>query len=147
MPLRQLGEVVGMFYPTFLSCAVAGTLAAFRTRRSCVRLFAQVLLLTLLHGTSWGAGPGNAQTIANLSEQASGLVFVAASNGDWGNPDACTNSDRFILDRQAPARKELLALVLSAHLQGRTIRAFFSGCTAVGSGGTTFPTAVSITLF
>jgi hypothetical protein len=40
-----------------------------------------------------------------------------------------------------------LALVLSAHLQGRTIRAFFSGCTPVGNGGPTFPNAVSITLF
>jgi hypothetical protein len=110
-------------------------------------LFAQVLLLTLLHGAAWGAGPSNVQQIANISEQASGVVFVAAQNGNWGNPDACTHSDRFILDRQAPARKELLALVLSAHLQGRTIRAFFSGCTAVGSGGQTFPNAVSITLF
>jgi hypothetical protein len=40
-----------------------------------------------------------------------------------------------------------LALVLSAHLQGRTIRAFFSGCTPVSDGGPTFPNAVSITLF
>jgi hypothetical protein len=106
-----------------------------------------VVLLSALHGAALGAGPSNVQTIANISEQATGVIFVAAQNGDWGNPDACTNSDRFMIDRQATARKELLALVLSAHLQGRTIRAFFSGCTPVGNGGLTFPTAVSITLF
>ena len=115
--------------------------------RTLIRICAVVLLLSVLQGVSWGAGFGTTQTIAAISEQASGLVFVAAQTGSWGNPDACTNSDRFVLDRQAPARKELLALVLSAHLQGREIRAFFSGCTTVGGGGLTFPNAVSITLF
>jgi len=136
-----------MFYRTSCSFRNVGALVAFRTFRFFMCACAGALLFAVLHGPAWGAGLSNVQTIASISEQATGLVFVAAQNGNWDNPDACTNSDRFVLDRQAPARKELLALVLSAHLQGRTIRAFFSGCTAVGAGGLTFPNAVSITLF
>jgi hypothetical protein len=117
------------------------------TFRSFVYVCARALLLSFLPSVAWGAGPSNTQPIADVSVQANGLILVAAQNGSWGNPDACTNDERFVLAPQLPARKELVALVLSAHLQGRSIRAFFSDCTPVGSGSVTFPNAVSIKLF
>jgi hypothetical protein len=58
--------------------------------RPFIRFCAGVLLLSVLHEVSWGAGFGTTQTIAAISEQASGLVFVTAQNGSWGNPDTCT---------------------------------------------------------
>lgn len=131
------------------SCArrVAEMVALLQSYRGIPKACGVAILTLALHGAAWGGGPSNVQTIASISEQATGLVFVYAQDGNWGNPDACTNSDRFILDREAPARKEMLALVLSAHLQGRTIRAYFSGCAPIGNSGLTFPTAVTITLY
>lgn len=105
------------------------------------------LSLLLLVQVAAGAGYSTAQTIASVTQKTSGLVSVAPKNGNWGNPDGCSKSDRFLIPANAKARKELLALVLSGHLQGRRIRARLSGCARSGGAGLTFPTAVSITLF
>jgi len=105
------------------------------------------LSLVLLVQMAAAAGYSTKQTIASVTQRTTGLVSVVAKNGNWRNPDGCNKSDRFLIPADAKARKELLALVLSGHLQRRRIRALLSGCARSGGAGLTFPIAVSITLF
>jgi hypothetical protein len=106
-------------------------------------LFASIFLGASTTGLA--AGFGQRATVASMSQQTTGMLLVAASSGTWGNPDACTHSDRFAIDPTSRFRKEMLAIVLSAHLQGRELRPYFAGCTRFTSA--TFPTAVSLTLY
>ena len=112
---------------------------------STVIFISSLAPIPFLTNMAWSAGTSERLAISQINQMDTGAVFVWPKNGSWGNPDGCTNSDRFLIEETSRARRELLVLVLSAHLESRKIKASFSGCGFVR--GRDYPVATSITLY
>ena len=77
-------------------------------------------------------------TIKNLVVQTDKTIVVKGDAGDWANPDLCDSSVKIILpsptSENAPeAYTEVYAVLLSAHLTGRQMRALLDGCMVLGN--------------
>jgi hypothetical protein len=105
--------------------------------------------LTLLSQSAYAAGNSGKRNIEKLIHPNAARVHVVAADSGWANPDACDRSDQIVLKKRDLADegvyREMLALILSAHVSDRQIAAKVRGCTAVN--GQTYPLIVQLTLF
>ena len=96
-------------------------------------------------GSVLAAGPSSRQSVLFVQQLSNGIVFVGSSTESWGNPDACTHSHVLVIDADSEVRRELFAMVLSAQLQEREIRANLVGCITLGVRS--YPRAASVILY
>lgn len=95
------------------------------------------------------AGSSGQRYINNLKHPNAEKVYVVSDGDDWGNPDACDRSNQLVLSKgklkNEQIYRELLAMVLSAHLSDRQVAARVDGCVLVS--GKSYPAIVQLTLY
>ena len=93
------------------------------------------MLLTFLNTSAIAGGWSGQQVIKNLNFSRDKLVLVVGLYGPWNNPNGCDTDAKVVLDPAAAedSYDEAFAMLLSAHMTGREIAFFLSGCTLVGS--------------
>ncbi|NND81361.1 MAG: hypothetical protein HKN50_02915 [Gammaproteobacteria bacterium] len=81
--------------------------------------------------------------VTSVSVGGGGDVFVRAS-GAFVNPNNCTNGSRYLLPRDHGAKKELLAILLTASASGMQVvlGVLNTSCTTIG--GQTYATIFNI---
>ena len=76
-------------------------------------------------------------------------VIVYGQTGAWKNPDACDDASRLILlpagSPSPQAYTEQYATLLGAHLSGREVNAFVSGCEVLG--GSSVPVIKQVAVY
>ena len=96
----------------------------------------------------FAAGNAGNRAIKKLIHPDSTRVFVKAFNTVWLNPDACDKSNQIVLASDQLSNenvyRELLAMLLTAHVAERRVEVRTNGCLSVG--GTTFPLITQVTL-
>ena len=105
-------------------------------------------LMTLAWYSAWASSNSGRQATSRVNHRSDRVVMVFGAEGDWNNPDACTASDRIILDPRETSNKEYAekyAMLLAAHMTGREINASIAGCASVGND--TFPIIIQISLY
>jgi hypothetical protein len=117
------------------------------TRTRTIALLAGLALVAVSQGTL-AAGNSGKRYIKQLVHPNAARLHVVAKGSEWDNPDACDRSDQIILtqDDVADERvyREMLAMILSAHVSDRRIAARVNGCTTIN--GQTYPAIVQVTL-
>jgi hypothetical protein len=107
------------------------------------------MLLAGLSGNALAAGNSGKRTIKNLVHANTERVQVVAKGSAWKNPDACDGSDQLVLAADQVASsgvyREMLAMILSAHVSERQISAKVNGCVTIN--GKTYPKITQLTLF
>lgn len=93
------------------------------------------VLLTMICTSVFAGGWSGQQVIKNLNFSRDKLVLVVGLYGPWDNPSNCDTDAKVVLDPAAAqdSYDEAFAMVLSAHMTGREVAFFLSGCTLVGS--------------
>ena len=103
-----------------------------------IKLLALACLLvgsTIAHAASTAA-----VNVTSVSVGSSGDVFIQTS-GAFVN-QGCTNTTRYLLPNDHAAKKELLAILLTAAAAGNTVVIAVNGCTQVG--GQTYSSAYNV---
>lgn len=110
---------------------------------------AAALVLGLSGTTAWAAGNSGKRNIKQLVHANTERVQVFADSSDWDNPDACDRSNQIVLAssqlKNAGVYREMLAMILSAHVSDRQIAAKVNGCLTIN--GKTFPKITQVTLY
>jgi hypothetical protein len=105
--------------------------------------------LMVLSQGAYAAGNSGKRAIKNLVHANTERVQVVADSSDWKNPDACDRSDQIVLAsnqlKSAGVYREMLAMILSAHVSDRQIAAKINGCVTIN--GKTFPKITQVTLY
>lgn len=105
-------------------------------------------LMVLSQGV-YAAGNSGKRAIKHLVHANAERVQVVADSSDWNNPDACDRSDQIVLAsiqlKNAGVYREMLAMILSAHVSDRQIAAKVNGCIAIN--GKTYPKIAQVTLY
>ncbi len=93
------------------------------------------VLVTTICTSAFAGGWSGKQVIKNLNYQKDKVVIVKGLYGPWENPNACDNDQKVVLDPDVSldAYDQAFALLLGAHLTGREINFFLSGCTLIGN--------------
>jgi len=93
------------------------------------------VLITMVHTPAFAGGWSGQQVIKNLNFSRDKLVLVVGLYGPWNNPNSCDTNAKVVLDPGASldSYDEAFAMLLGAHLTGREIAFFLSGCMMVGS--------------
>lgn len=84
-------------------------------------LFAGIQLTHAAGGTT------NAQPISHF-EYFNGHIGLLVKHPNMINPDACERSDWYMLSKDHPYYKEMVALIMSAHLVGQPLAFGIQGC-------------------
>lgn len=92
-------------------------------------LFAAMILSLL--GVTANAASTAAVSVSNVSVGSSGDVFIKTS-GSFVN-QGCTNTSKYLLPKEHAAKKELLAILLTAAAAGNTVVLAVNGCTSIGA--------------
>ena len=86
---------------------------------------------------AFGGGWSGLQVTDSVTHRNNRIVEVLGLYGPWANPDSCDRDTMVVLhpDKMVDAASynETLTLLLGAHLTGREVNLYLSGCTAVGS--------------
>lgn len=99
-------------------------------RKHNLKLFSAILLAAICTNASAAAGWTDFAPITEFNQQpvagnASTYLIISASV--TVNPSGCANSHGFYLDVNDDRRKRLFAMLLSAHLAGRSIKIYTTG--------------------
>ena len=116
--------------------------------RKIVLMLTTGAVLALAWCSAWAGASSGKQATSRVNHRADRVVMVFGAEGDWNNPDACTTSDRILLDPAQMSDKEYTekyAMLLAAHMTGREINASLEGCALVGND--TFPLIKQISLY
>jgi hypothetical protein len=92
------------------------------------------VLVTMMWTSAFAGGWSAKQVISNLKYSQDKTVVVFGLYGSWNNPNACDSDAAVVLDQEAmlDSYDELFAMLLGAHLTGREIKFFLSGCKMLG---------------
>jgi len=96
-------------------------------------LVAALLATPLLIATSFNAlaATTDAVSVTGVSAGSAGDVFVRTSGAF--SSEGCTNSTRYLLPRTHGARKELLAILLTAQASDGEVVLGVNGCGTIGA--------------
>jgi hypothetical protein len=107
------------------------------------------MALVISSQAAFGAGNSGKRAIKSLVHPNAERVQIVAKSNAWGNPDACDGSNQIVLsakDLKSPGvYREMLAMILSAHVSDRQIAAKVNGCVTVN--GKTYPKMTQVTVF
>lgn len=92
------------------------------------KLFFHIVLM--LAGTQLAHAAGGTTTPGPVSQfhYFKGHIGLLVNQATMINPDACQRSDWYILPTDHPYYKEMVALVMSAHLVGQPLTFGVEGC-------------------
>lgn len=112
-------------------------------------VMAVAIVLSVVGTVAQAAGNSGKRNIEKVIHPNAARVHVVAADSGWANPDACDRSDQLVLKKRdlsdERVYREMLAMILSAHLSDRQIAAKVRGCAAVN--GLTYPLIVQLTLY
>jgi hypothetical protein len=86
---------------------------------------------------AFGGGWSGRQVTDRLTHRNNRIVEVLGLYGSWANPDSCDRDTMLVLHPDqmvdASSYSETLTLLLGAHLTGREVNLYLSGCAAIGN--------------
>jgi hypothetical protein len=98
---------------------------------------------------AWADGWTGRQITAQVVYKQDRTVILYGQTGVWKNPDACDDASRLILlpagSPSPAAYTEQYATLLGAHLSGREVNAFVSGCAVLG--GSSVPVVKQVAVY
>jgi hypothetical protein len=105
------------------------------------------LLASMICMSAYGGGWSGRQVTKHLTHLSDSSVSVVGLYGPWNNPDFCDVDKKVVLHPDAVSSAsfdESYALLVGAHLTGREIDLYLSGCTMIGSATVPIITAIKI---
>ena len=109
-----------------------------------------VAALVLATWATTALAAGNAGTrVIKKATHTNAQQLIVSGDSPWKNPDACDRSDQIVLAsnqlKSAGVYREMLAMILSAHVSDRQIAAKVNGCVTIN--GKTYPKITQVTLY
>ena len=116
-----------------------------RLRAICMVLISA--LIAMMSASALAGGWSGTQVIRNLNYTNNKTVVVVGLYGPWNNPTACESDKAVLLDPNVSQESydQVFAMLLGAHLTGREINFFLSGCKLLGSQ--TVPVIKNVNIF
>jgi hypothetical protein len=110
-------------------------------------LLIAILVIAAGTTTAWAAGSAGTRAIKKVTHTNAQRVLISADSA-WENPDVCGRSNQVVLVAgrlsSEAVYREMLAMILSAHVAGRSVNLRVDGCIDVDGEG--YPVVKEVTV-